>query len=60
MPQTFIYVSCAASRTIDVFSLDNQTGQPELRQRLSLPAKPTPLRRDFMATTVFHWLVCGS
>ena len=44
MPQTFIYVSCAASRTIDVFSLDNQTGQPELRQRLSLPAKPTPLR----------------
>ena len=44
MPRTFIYVSCAVSRTVDVFSLDTRTGQTELRQRLSLPANPSPIR----------------
>ena len=44
MTQTFIYVSCAASREIDVFSLDTRTGDVELRQRLATPGSPLPLR----------------
>jgi 6-phosphogluconolactonase len=44
MTQTFIYVSCAASRRIDVFSLDTLTGDVALRQNLPTPGSPTPLR----------------
>ncbi|MDR2788728.1 MAG: beta-propeller fold lactonase family protein [Candidatus Accumulibacter sp.] len=44
MTQTFIYVSCAASREIDVFSLDTLTGEAALRQALPTPGSPVPLR----------------
>ncbi|MDR0577428.1 MAG: beta-propeller fold lactonase family protein [Candidatus Accumulibacter sp.] len=44
MTQTFIYVSCAASREIAVFSLDGATGGVALRQRLPVPGSPTPMR----------------
>jgi 6-phosphogluconolactonase len=44
MTQTFIYVSCAASRRIDVFSLDTLSGDVVLRQSLPTPGSPTPLR----------------
>ncbi|GHU36236.1 6-phosphogluconolactonase [Betaproteobacteria bacterium] len=44
MTQTFIYVSCAASRRIDVFFLDTRTGDVALRQSLPVPGSPTPLR----------------
>lgn len=43
MPRTFIYVSCAASREIDVFSLDTASGEVALRQRLPTAGSPTPL-----------------
>ena len=44
MTQTFIYVSCAASREIAVFALDTRSGDAELRQRLSVPGSPLPMR----------------
>ncbi|MDR1935834.1 MAG: beta-propeller fold lactonase family protein [Candidatus Accumulibacter sp.] len=44
MTQSFIYVSCAASRRIDVFSLDTLTGGLALRQSLPTPGSPLPLR----------------
>ena len=44
MPRTFIYVSCAVSQTVDVFSLDTRTGHAELQQRLPLPGSPSPMR----------------
>jgi 6-phosphogluconolactonase len=44
MTQTFIYVSCAASRKIDVFSLDVLTGDVALRQSLPTPGSPLPMR----------------
>lgn len=44
MTQTFLYVSCAASRMIEVFSLDTATGGVASRQRLAVPGRPTPMR----------------
>jgi 6-phosphogluconolactonase len=44
MAQTFIYVSCAASRRIDVFSLDVSSGDLALRQSLATPGRPLPMR----------------
>jgi 6-phosphogluconolactonase len=44
MTRTFIYVSCAASRRIDVFSLDAPTGAAALLQSLSTPGSPQPMR----------------
>lgn len=44
MTHTYIYVSCAASREIQAFSLDTQTGESTLRQRLTTPDSPLPLR----------------
>ncbi len=44
MTRTFIYVSCAGSREIDVFALDTHTGETVRRQCLSLPGSPSPLR----------------
>ena len=44
MTQTYIYVSCADSREIDVFSLDAATGQTALLQRLFVTDSPLPLR----------------
>lgn len=43
MTKTFIYVSCAASREIDVFSLDTHSGEAALRQCLPTTGSPTPL-----------------
>jgi len=44
MAQTFLYVSCVKSRGIDVFSLDPELGDVQLRQRLETPGAPQPLR----------------
>ena len=44
MAQTLVYVSCAKSREIDVFSLDPEAGDVQLRQRLATPGAPQPLR----------------
>ena len=44
MTRTFIYVSCAGSREIDAFALDAHTGETVLRQRLSVPGSPSPLK----------------
>ncbi len=41
--QTFIYVSCAGSRQIDVFALDADSGAVTLRQRVPTPGSPMPL-----------------
>lgn len=50
MSQTVVYVSCAESREIHVFSLDLESGAIELRQRvptagLTLPMKASPDHR---------------
>jgi 6-phosphogluconolactonase len=44
MTRTFLYVSCAASRTIEAFSLDTATGEAVSRQRLPVPGSPVPMR----------------
>ena len=44
MVQTLVYVSCAKSREIDVFSLDAESGAMQLRQRLQTPGASQPLR----------------
>jgi len=44
MAQTFVYVSCAKSREIDVFSLDTESGEIRLRQRLQTSGASQPLR----------------
>jgi 6-phosphogluconolactonase len=44
MTHTFLYVSCAASRMIEVFSLDTATGEAVSRQRLAVPGSPLPMR----------------
>lgn len=44
MAQTLVYVSCAKSREIDVFSLDTESGDVQLRQRLKTTGAPQPLR----------------
>ena len=44
MAQTLVYVSCAKSREIDVFSLDMASGAMQLRQRLATPGASQPLR----------------
>ena len=44
MAQTFVYVSCANSREIEVFSLDTESGDIRLRQRLDTPGAAQPLR----------------
>lgn len=44
MTRTFIYVSCAGSREIDVFALDAHTGEAVPRQRLSIPGSPLPMK----------------
>lgn len=43
MTQTFIYVSCAGSRQIDVFSLDAGSGAATPRQRVPVAGSPLPL-----------------
>jgi len=42
--QTLVYVSCVKSRRIDVFSLDPESGDIQLRQQLDTPGAPQPLR----------------
>ena len=44
MTQTFIYVSCAGSREIDVFALDICTGETISRQRFSTEDSPLPMK----------------
>lgn len=44
MSRTFIYVSCAGSRAIEVFALDTHTGETIPHQRLVLPGSPSPLK----------------
>ena len=44
MNQTFIYVSCAGSREIDVFALDIRSGEAVLCQRLVTEDSPLPLK----------------
>ena len=44
MAQTLVYVSCAKSREIDLFSLDTGSGAVQRRQRLATPGAPQPLR----------------
>jgi 6-phosphogluconolactonase len=44
MTRAIIYVSCAASRRIDVFSLDVPTGAAALLQSLPVPGRPLPMR----------------
>ena len=44
MAQTLVYVSCVKSRRIDVFSLDPESGDIQLRQQLDTPGAPQPLR----------------
>ena len=44
MSQAIAYVSCADSKEIHVFSLDNQLGELRLRQRLQLVESPSPLK----------------
>ncbi len=43
MTRTFIYVSCAGSRQIDVFALDTDSGAITLRQRVPVAGSPLPL-----------------
>lgn len=43
MTRTFIYVSCAGSRQIDVFALDTDSGAVTLRQRVPVAGSPLPL-----------------
>ena len=43
MTQTCFYVACVQSREIDVFSLDPQSGEVELRQRVVTDGAPQPL-----------------
>jgi len=43
MTQTFIYVSCAGSRRIDVFALDADSGAVTPRQRVPVAGSPLPL-----------------
>lgn len=44
MTQTVVYVSCAESREIDVFFLNQQTGGLQLRQRFGVAGAPHPLK----------------
>lgn len=44
MTQTIVYVSCAESREIHVFSLNCNSGEVQLRQRLALAGAPSPLK----------------
>ena len=44
MTQTVVYVSCAESREIDVFFLNQQTGGMQLRQRFGVAGAPQPLK----------------
>ena len=44
MTQTLVYVSCAQSREIDVFSLAGERGEVSLRQRVATAGAPGPLR----------------
>ena len=43
MTRTFIYVSCAGSRQIDVFALDTGSGAVALRQCVRVTGSPLPL-----------------
>ena len=44
MTQTIVYVSCAQSREIHVFSLAGDSGEVRLRQRVATAGAPGPLR----------------
>ena len=44
MTQTIVYVSCAQSREIQVFSLAGEGGEVRLRQRVATAGAPGPLR----------------
>lgn len=44
MTQTVVYVSCAESREIHVFSLDPHSGEVRLRQRLTMANAPLPMK----------------
>lgn len=44
MTQTLVYVSCAQSREIHVFSLAGEGGEVRLRQRVATAGAPSPLR----------------
>ena len=44
MTQTVVYVSCAQSREIQVFSLADDSGEVSLRQRVPVAGAPNPLR----------------
>ena len=44
MNQTIVYVSCAESREIDVFSLDTRSGEARQRQRLATTGAPQPIK----------------
>ena len=44
MTQTLVYVSCAQSREIQVFSLADDCGEVRLRQRVATAGAPNPLR----------------
>ena len=44
MTQTVVYVSCAESRDIHVFSLDTQSGEVQLHQRVATPGKAQPMK----------------
>ena len=44
MTQTVVYVSCAQSREIQVFSLADDCGEVSLRQRVGSAGAPNPLR----------------
>ena len=44
MTQTTVYVSCAESREIHVFSLNPDSGEIRLQQRLATPGAPSPLK----------------
>lgn len=43
MSQTIVYVSCAQSREVLVFNLDDNVGQLALQQQLAVPGGATPL-----------------
>jgi len=43
MTHTIVYVSCAQSREIQVFSLADDSGEVHLRQRLAMAGAPSPL-----------------
>ncbi len=44
MTQTLVYVSCAQSREIQVFSLAGESGEVSLRQSVATAGAPNPLR----------------